>query len=51
MKICRTTATPIHFPLQAPCGWVFDQLPGFTQIIVRALLTRYGERGSPLARA
>ena len=34
MKIRRITATPINFPLEAPYGWVFGELPGFTQTIV-----------------
>ena len=50
MKIRRTTATPINFPLEAPYVRGFGELPGSTQTIVVALLTRYGEQGSPLAR-
>lgn len=34
MKIRRITATPINFPLEAPYGWVFGELPGFSQTIV-----------------
>ena len=34
MKIRRVTATPINFPLEAPYGWVFGELPGFSQTIV-----------------
>ena len=34
MKIRRITATPINFPLEALYGWVFGELPGFTQTIV-----------------
>ena len=34
MKIRRITATPINFPLAAPYGWVFGELPGFSQTIV-----------------
>ena len=34
MKIRRITATPINFPLEAPYGWVFGELPGFTRTIV-----------------
>ena len=34
MKIRRITAIPINFPLEAPYGWVFGELPGFTQTIV-----------------
>lgn len=34
MKIRRITATPINFPLEAPYGWVFGELPGFSQSIV-----------------
>ena len=34
MKIRRITATPINFPLEAPYGWVFGELPGFSRTIV-----------------
>ena len=34
MKIRRVTATPINFPLEAPYGWVFGELPGFSQTII-----------------
>ena len=34
MKIRRIAATPINFPLEAPYGWVFGELPGFSQTIV-----------------
>lgn len=34
MKIRRITATPVNFPLEAPYGWVFGELPGFSQTIV-----------------
>lgn len=34
MKILRITATPINFPLDAPYGWAFGALPGFSQTIV-----------------
>jgi hypothetical protein len=51
MKFRRTTATPINFLLEALYVRGFGELPGSTQTIVVALLTRYGARGSPLARA
>ncbi len=63
MKIRRITATPVNFPLEAPYGWVFGELPGDRRLQARAahnetievptelvaLLERYATHGSPAA--